>query len=169
MRANCAYGLERFWGEHLRLADKEPNKAQFVIDVWTAFVGIMAKAKVKLPGTMLARTASEAEIQSVAEYLWRLERDEQQASLAVLTSLCDSVVWWTQRLKTGKGSKKRGSGGPPRQKGPAQAPAHPQPMSQAARGETRAPAAESPKTASLPRPTGGASGPPRTPLFASLV
>ena len=105
MRASCAYGLERFWGEHLRLADKEPNKAQFVADVWTAFVGIMAKAKVRLPGTMLAKSANEAEIQSVAEYLWRQERDEQQASLAVLTALCDSVVWWTQRLKTGKGGE----------------------------------------------------------------
>ena len=105
MRASCAYGLERFWGEHLRLADKEPNKAQFVADVWTAFVGIMAKAKVRLPGAMLAKSASEAEIQAVAEYLWRQERDERQASLAVLTALCDSVVWWTQRLKTGKGGE----------------------------------------------------------------
>jgi hypothetical protein len=103
MRASCAYGLERFWGEHLRLADKEPNKAKFVADVWGAFVGIMAKAKVQLPGTLLARSASEAEIQSVAEHLWRLEMAQQQACLAVLTSLCDSVVWWTQRLKTGKG------------------------------------------------------------------
>jgi hypothetical protein len=45
----------------------------------------------------------EAEIQAVAEQLWRLSRQEQQASLAVLTALCDAVVWWTQRLKTGKG------------------------------------------------------------------
>jgi len=105
MRATCAYGLERFWGEHLRLADKEADKARFVADVWTALVGIMAKAKIKLPGTMLARSASEAEIQSVTEHLWRLELADQQACLAVLTALCDAVVWWTQRLKTGKGGE----------------------------------------------------------------
>ena len=57
MRASCAYGLERFWGEHLRLkAKEEPSKAQFVADVWTGFVGIMAKAGVKLPGEMLSST-----------------------------------------------------------------------------------------------------------------
>ena len=39
LRASCAYGLERFWGEHLRLKDKEPEKAAFVGDVWKALVG----------------------------------------------------------------------------------------------------------------------------------
>jgi hypothetical protein len=105
MRAACAYGLERFWGEHLRLADKEPTKAQFVADVWSGFVGIMAKSGIKLPGEMRNNRDPEADIQSVAEQLWRLKLQEQepQACLAVLTSLCDAVVWWTQRLKTGKG------------------------------------------------------------------
>jgi hypothetical protein len=103
MRAACAYGLERFWGEHLRLKAKEPSKAQFVADVWTGFVGIMAKADVKLPGEMLSSKDSEAAIQSVAEQLWRITPDQQQAPLAVLTALCDAVVWWTQRLKNGKG------------------------------------------------------------------
>jgi len=103
MRAACAYGLERFWGEHLRLADKEPQKAQFVADVWTGFVGIMAKAGVSLPAAMLSNQESEAAIQSVAEQLWRMKPKEQQAPLAVLTALCDAVVWWTQRLKPGKG------------------------------------------------------------------
>lgn len=110
MRAACAYGLERFWGEHLRLADKKSSqedrdKAAFIADVWTAFVGLMAKADIKLPGTMLSRSATEEEIQSVCEHLWKLgnqELKEQQACLAVLTSLCDAVVWWTQRLKPGK-------------------------------------------------------------------
>lgn len=105
MRASCAYGLERFWGEHLRLKAKEPNKAQFVADVWTGFVGIMAKAGVKLPGEMLSNQDSEEAIQSVAEQLWRIPPDQQQAPLAVLTALCDAVVWWTQRLKTNKGGE----------------------------------------------------------------
>lgn len=103
MRAACSYGLERFWGEHLRLKEKEPAKAQFVADVWTGFVGIMAKAGVSLPAAMLSNQESEAAIQSVAEQLWRMKPKEQQAPLAVLTALCDAVVWWTQRLKPGKG------------------------------------------------------------------
>jgi hypothetical protein len=52
---------------------------------------------------MLHSRNSEADIQAVAEQLWCLDLQEQQASLAVLTALCDAVVWWTQRLKTGKG------------------------------------------------------------------
>ena len=114
MRAACAYGLERFWGEHLRLAGKDRpddrdvsnddlNKAAFIADVWSAFVGIMAKADVRLPGEVLSNRASEADIQSVAEQLWAIPLNEQQVSLAVLTALCDAVVWWTQRLKTEKG------------------------------------------------------------------
>jgi hypothetical protein len=104
MRAACAYGLERFLGEHLRLVGKEDNKAQFVADVWSGFVGIMARAGVILPGEMLSNQASEAEIQAVAEQLWRIPPDQQQAPLAVLTALCDAVVWWTQRLKTRGGA-----------------------------------------------------------------
>ena len=107
MRASCSYGLERFWGEHLRLkANKQPAKAQFVADVWTGFVGIMARAGVKLPGDMLSSHDDERAIQAVAEQLWRLPRhprQDQQAALAVLTALCDAVVWWTQRLNPGKG------------------------------------------------------------------
>lgn len=105
MRASCAYGLERFWGEHLRLSAKEPSKAQFVADVWTGFVGIMARAGVTLPGEMLSSQDSEAAIQAVAEQLWRIPPEQQQAPLAVLTALCDAVVWWTQRLKGGKGGE----------------------------------------------------------------
>lgn len=103
MRAACAYGLERFWGEHLRLAEKEPSKASFVADVWSGFVGITARAGVKLPGAMASNKQSEAQIQAVAEQIWRIPREDQQTLLAVLTALCDAVVWWTQRLKTGKG------------------------------------------------------------------
>lgn len=103
MRAACAYGLERFWGEHLRLAEKEPSKASFVADVWSGFVGITARAGVKLPGALCSNQESEAQIQAVAEQLWRIPPEEQQSLLAVLIALCDAVVWWTQRLKTGKG------------------------------------------------------------------
>jgi hypothetical protein len=101
MRASCAYGLERFWGEHLRLKDKEPEKAAFVGDVWKALVGILKQAGVTLPATLLSSSDAEATIQGVAEQIWSLKPQEQQVALAVLTALCDAVVWWTQRLKTG--------------------------------------------------------------------
>lgn len=114
MRAACAYGLERFWGEHLRLAGKDRtdekrtsdddlNKAAFIADVWAGFASIMAKANVRLPKEVLSNKASESDIQSVAQQIWSLSRKDQQASLAVLTALCDAVVWWTQRLKTSEG------------------------------------------------------------------
>jgi len=105
MRVACAYVLERFWGEHLRLKAKEPAKAEFVANVWSGFVGLMDKADVKLPGEMLSSLDSEAAIQMVAEQLWRMPPEQQQAPLAVLTALCDAVVWWTQRLKPGKGGE----------------------------------------------------------------
>lgn len=105
MRATCAYGLERFWGEHLRLAGQDANKAAFVADVWTALVGILAKAGLHLPGAVLTNKASEAEIQQVTEQLWNLKRQDHQNALAVLTALCDAVVWWTQRLKLSKGEQ----------------------------------------------------------------
>jgi hypothetical protein len=103
MRASCAYGLERFWGEHLRLNEKEPAKASFVADVWRALVGILKRGGVALPGDLLTSRDPEAAIQAVAEQIWRLEREQQQVALAVLTALCDAVVWWTQRLKTAAG------------------------------------------------------------------
>jgi hypothetical protein len=102
MRASCAYGLERFWGEHLRLADKEPLKAAFVADVWRGLVGILHRARLELPADVLSCKDDEIAIQSIAERLWKLSSEEHQTALAVLTALCDSVVWWTQRLKTGK-------------------------------------------------------------------
>jgi hypothetical protein len=101
MRASCAYGLERFWGEHLRLKEKEPEKAAFVGDVWKALVGVLKQGGVTLPGTLLSSKDAEATIQGVAELIWRLKPQDQQVALAVLMALCDSVVWWTQRLKTG--------------------------------------------------------------------
>lgn len=103
MRATCAYGLERFWGEHLRLAEKEPTKAAFVADVWKALVGVLKPTGLTLPATVLAGGESEAAIQDVSAKIWSLSTHDQQTALAVLTALCDAVVWWTQRLKTASG------------------------------------------------------------------
>lgn len=107
MRATCAYGLERFWGEHLRLNGRrsnqeDQNKAAFIADVWAALTQkILPKAGITLPSEVRSSNHSEAQIQEVVSKLWDLEDYERQVSLAVLTNLCDAVVWWTQRLKVG--------------------------------------------------------------------
>ncbi|MFM7789735.1 MAG: hypothetical protein ACKO90_16880, partial [Microcystis panniformis] len=45
MRTTVAYGLERFWGEHLRLIDKkdatDQQKGRYWRDVWQKFVDIL--------------------------------------------------------------------------------------------------------------------------------
>jgi hypothetical protein len=105
MRATCAYGLERFWGEHLRLNGAKSNqgdqdKAAFIADVWAALTKeLLPKAGIDLPVEVRSSNHSEAQIQEVASKLWGLDDYERQVSLAVLTNLCDAVVWWTQRLK----------------------------------------------------------------------
>ena len=48
MRMAVAYGLERFWGEHLRLQSREPNKAKYWKKTWDSLVEIMAKAGVEI-------------------------------------------------------------------------------------------------------------------------
>lgn len=98
MRMAVAYGLERFWGEHLRLQAKEPKKSQYWKETWDALVGIMEQAGVLIPNEPV-NANDVGEIQSMSEQLWQLEMQEQRVSLAVLTQLCDCIVWWTQRYK----------------------------------------------------------------------
>lgn len=98
MRMAVAYGLERFWGEHLRLQAKEPEKSQYWKETWDALVGIMEQAGVLIPNETV--NANDVDrIQTMSEQLWQLEIQEQRVSLAVLTQLCDCIVWWTQRYK----------------------------------------------------------------------
>ena len=50
LRSACSYGLERFWGEQIRLLneknDNDKAKGQFTKDVWNALVLIMKSAGV---------------------------------------------------------------------------------------------------------------------------
>jgi hypothetical protein len=107
LRASCAYGLERFWGEHLRLngiksTQEDKNKAAFVADVWKALsVDLLPMAGIKIPTELLSNNQSEQKIQEVADRLWSLNDYDRQVALAVLTNLSDAVVWWTQRVKGG--------------------------------------------------------------------
>lgn len=98
MRMAIPYGLERFWGEHLRLQKREPAKSEYWKSTWDEMVKIMAKAQITIPNDSV-RVDNVSKIKAMSEKLWSLEMDEQRAAIAVLTQLCDSLVWWTQRYK----------------------------------------------------------------------
>lgn len=98
MRMAVAYGLERFWGEHLRLQAKEPEKSQYWKETWDALVGIMEQAGVLIPNEPV-NANNVGQIKTMSDQLWQLKIDEQRVALAVLTQLCDCIVWWTQRYK----------------------------------------------------------------------
>jgi len=85
MRAAVAYGLERFWGEQLRL---DGDKARFWQRTWESLSDIMGRAGVALPT-----------IDANPEDLWNFPIEQRKVTLAVLMQLCDSIVWWTQRYK----------------------------------------------------------------------
>lgn len=103
MRESVSYGLERFWGEHLRLQSKEPDKAQYWKETWDKLVETMAEAGIPIPNDTVQVNDTES-VQAMAEKLWELKLEDQRITLAVLTQLCDCLVWWTQRYK---GTKER--------------------------------------------------------------
>ena len=100
MRMAVAYGLERFWGEHLRLTGKEQTKADYWKATWDELVVVMQTAGVNLPNDKV-NLNDVRQIQAMSEKLWGLSVEEQRVAIAVLTQLCDCIVWWTQRYKVG--------------------------------------------------------------------
>ncbi|MCS7293696.1 MAG: hypothetical protein RMI89_12145 [Gloeomargarita sp. SKYBB_i_bin120] len=98
MRMAVAYGLERFWGEHLRLQEREPDKARYWKDVWDTLAHILARAHITLPNDPV-RNGNVQQIRAMSEKLWSMPLEDQRVALAILTQLCDCLVWWTQRYK----------------------------------------------------------------------
>ncbi|WP_218079669.1 hypothetical protein [Anthocerotibacter panamensis] len=98
MRMTAPYGLERFWGERLRLSRERNNKAKYWGDTWQAFVEIMAVAGVAIPNDSVGERET-TKVQAMATKLWALPLEDQKVALAVLTQFCDCLVWWTQRYK----------------------------------------------------------------------
>ncbi|MFB2875684.1 hypothetical protein [Floridanema aerugineum] len=98
MRMAVAYGLERFWGEHLRLQKKEPDKSAYWKATWDTLVKVMKTAGVDLPNDSVTPDNTQA-IQKMSEKLWNLTLNDQRIAMAILTELCDCLVWWTQRYK----------------------------------------------------------------------
>ena len=85
MRSAVAYGLERFWGEQLRLRG---DKERIWSDTWSALRDLLGRANIQLPAK-----------NSNPEDLWGFPIEQRKIAIAILTQLCDSIVWWTQRYK----------------------------------------------------------------------
>jgi hypothetical protein len=98
MRMAVSYGLERFWGEHLRLEEKEPKKSKYWKETWDALVQVMKVAGLTIPNDAVS-IGNVQQIQAMSSRLWDLELEDQRIAMAVLTQLCDCIVWWTQRYK----------------------------------------------------------------------
>lgn len=98
MRMSTAYGLERFWGEHLRLQGKEEDKSKYWKETWDALVETLKKAGITIPNDEVSADNVRS-ISGMSERLWKVPVEDQRVALAVLTQLCDCIVWWTQRYK----------------------------------------------------------------------
>jgi hypothetical protein len=103
MRQTAAFGLERFWGEHLRLLGKANTQdaGEYWRNTWGELVRIMDKAGIAVPNDRVDPNKTQ-QVREMAEKLWDEEhfpRDDRQYTLAVLIQLCDRLVWWTQRYK----------------------------------------------------------------------
>jgi hypothetical protein len=108
MRMTIAYGLERFWGEHLRLEKEKSDKAKYWLEVWKKLHAILDEAGITLPNDSVKSILPDKEkkkeeekqkIKKMAKDIWSMSLQDQRIALMVLTQLCDSLVWWTQRYK----------------------------------------------------------------------
>ena len=88
MRTAVTYGLERFWGEQLRL---EGDEAAYWAATWNELVRIMGLADITIPNSNDRSNQISA--------LWDFSIEDRKVAIAVLTQLCDCMVWWTQRYK----------------------------------------------------------------------
>ncbi|NEP61921.1 MAG: hypothetical protein F6K31_34055 [Symploca sp. SIO2G7] len=98
MRMTTAYGLERFWGEHLRLQRQSQDKANFWKDTWKTLCDIMNHAGITIPNDRVTSNDTAA-IKTMTDKLWDFDIEQRKIALSVLTELCDSLIWWTQRYK----------------------------------------------------------------------
>jgi hypothetical protein len=102
MRMTIAYGLERFWGEPLRLEKESQPKANYWKDVWKTLLEEFLQPSglgTKLPSTY---SNSTEKITETIKLIWEMDQEEREISQMILTQFCDSLVWWSQRLKIKK-------------------------------------------------------------------
>ncbi len=101
MRVTTAYGLERFWGEHLRLQRDSQDKADYWQATWDELCKILRQAGVEIPNDRVNTNDSVA-IKKMTDKLWDFDQEQRKIALAILIELCDSLIWWTQRYKKPK-------------------------------------------------------------------
>ena len=113
MRVTCAYGLERFWGEYLRLKQKpaERNKAEIIYDTWRFMSEeILADTGIDLPFDPDLDPSARGNQQAVRnslEKFWELRTTQPyqaQVALSVLTTFCEAIIWWKNRLSVKQGA-----------------------------------------------------------------
>jgi hypothetical protein len=106
MRMSVGYGLERFWGEHIRLQRESREKAAYWKAVWDRLADILEETgcTIELPKDTVGPDDT-AKIKRISGELWALGIDDQRVALMVLTQFCDALVWWTQRYKKPSGTQ----------------------------------------------------------------
>jgi len=107
MRVTCAYGLERFWGEYLRLKQKpaEQMKAEIILDTWRFMSKeILADTGIDPPfdpDLDLSARVNQQAVRNSLEKIWELRTTrpyQAQVALSVLTTFCEAIIWWKNRL-----------------------------------------------------------------------
>ena len=108
MRMAVAYGLERFWGEHLRYERdnslESKDKGAYWKAVWITLAEILKDSGIDgLPDSDGSiQFGNTKKIEKTATAIWQFSSvpEQRRVALMVLTQLCDALVWWTQRYKT---------------------------------------------------------------------
>jgi len=101
MRTTAALGMERFFGEHLRLKGKKAE-SDYWRETWDRFVKIMDDSGIVVPSLKEIDNPNSESIRQVIDDLWNEDKfptAHRKIALAVLIQLCDSMVWWAQRYK----------------------------------------------------------------------
>lgn len=108
MRTTCAYGLERFWGEYLRLRNgnqADIMKSLVIEDTWKALKDqILDGTQINLPYNPALDLTNQDNVKQSLAQLWLLKADNPrqiQIVLAVLVNFCEAIIWWKNRLAPG--------------------------------------------------------------------
>jgi hypothetical protein len=102
MRKTAAFGLERFFGEHLRLQAKDEKASAYWRKTWDTLVLVMGNAGITVPTLEKGTQPNSETIRQIIDDLWnedKFPKANRKVVLAVLIQLCDDMVWWAQRYK----------------------------------------------------------------------
>lgn len=108
MRTTCAYGLERFWGEFLRLrsgTEAEIMRSLIIQDTWNALRDqLLNGTGIKLPYDPKLELDNQDAVRTSLARIWEIRAQnpkQAQVVLAILVSFCEAIIWWKNRLAPG--------------------------------------------------------------------